>query len=121
MNATTWDLGSMGWEGLTNETNITIVKSSVHAWQQAGNGIAGVIVFSALIILAVFIVMARTKNPTIAGFVGILIGMVVSYYRLLDFSSVGHTAWNASIIIYPIYIVLAVGIGMALAKIFLKD
>jgi len=122
-NATVWDLGATGWANLTNQTNMSVVQAAISGWQQSGNGIAAMFVFSALVFLAVFIVYARTKNTISSALVGILTSLLVVYYDLLTFETIlGDGAyWYSGQILYGLYIILVIGVAIGIAKIFLKD
>jgi len=122
-NATAWDLGTAGWNSLTNQSNITVVDAAVKAWQQSGNGMAAIMVFSFIIFLAVFIVQVRTKNGIAASLVGIIMAFVVRHYNLMSFTVdlPGGGTWYAGQIMYAIYVILVIMFALGAARIFMRD
>lgn len=121
VNATAWNIGSEGFNYLTNQTNISIVKSAITGWQQSGEGIAAFFIFSFIIFLAGSIIYMRTQKifPTLFGM--LMTTFAVSYYKLLDYQiTLGGMKWYSGQVLIYIYILIVVSFGIGFYFILTK-
>jgi len=117
VNATAWGVVE-GYHYLTNTSNISVIGSSIESLQNTGEGIAGYLLFTSIILLVTAMVYIRTKDMIPTLFTMMFTTFIVDYYNLLDFESslvTGATyVWHGEMILNVLYIFTVVALALTM-------
>jgi len=94
-----------GWNYVTNTSEFNPIQAAVHAYtDSAGSGIAWTFAATSIILLIPIMIYVRTQNIIAAVFGMILINAFMQYYGMMPMY-----------IVFAIYAIAVVGIGLAIA------
>lgn len=111
VTATGWEYNA-GMDYLTNESKFNLINASMEAYRSStglGSGIASLIIFLFIPLIAGFIIFLKTENMALSGTAMLLLTFAFDFYNLFNMLP------GSRVFIYRIiWDIVIVGVGLSL-------